>query len=222
MCKSLKYLMVFIGALTLGISVSKSQNLVKSNGKAMNSQEIERFHILLDNKAQQTQSIQAQFSQLRHFDFSDKVTESKGRLLFKKNNKIRWEYLSPENRYIVFNDQKIGAKDANQSNTLDINKMPILKEMNNLIQNFSNGSKMLDPKISDVSYFEHKEGYLVVLKPKDKRSSRFINRVEILFDAKEAWPNQMRIIQANKDYTDIKFHDMRRNQNISDNLFILP
>lgn len=203
-----------------GFNYSFAQISMQKGAQLLSAQEILEFHKFIDSKSAQTQSLQGNFTQLKHFDFSDKKLDSKGRLYFKKDNKIRWEYLSPESNFLIFSDNKIGSKNQGKQ-LINISKMPIIKEMGSLIQSFSQGSKMFDPSISEVKYYLHNEGYLVILKPKDKRAARFIESVEMIFDKKEGWANKIRIIQENKDYTDIIFTQMNRNQNLSENLFTL-
>lgn len=179
----------------------------------MASAEIAAFHQKFDQKMSELKTLDASFTQIKQFDFSDKKIRSNGRLYYKSPQLIRWEYVSPRNSVLLINGEKTISSTGKTGN---------LKALDGLIAGLTQGSKMFDPKNSLVEYYKGQRKYVVVMSPKDKKAQRFINKIEIQIDQGDLLVERLRIVQANRDFLDLEFGAVRTNISLQEKLFDLP
>ena len=141
-----KYILTIIAFLLTGLSFGQAP-------KGFTAFEDEAsFKKMVRETSAKTQSISSDFTQEKHLTMMEEVLVSRGRFLFKKENKVRWEYLEPivyaiiinQNRFIINNDGKISEFDT-ESNKL-------FKEINNMIVMAIQGNFVDDPDFA-ASFF---------------------------------------------------------------------
>ena len=60
---------------------------------------------------------------------------TRGNLVFKSPNTIKWEYTSPYHYSIIFSKNKLYINDSGEKNSIDITSNTIFKSLNDLIVN---------------------------------------------------------------------------------------
>lgn len=166
----------------------------------------------------QTQSISSDFKQEKHLTMMEEVLVSNGRFLFKKENKVKWEYIEPivyaiiinQNRFIINNDGKISAFDT-ESNKL-------FKEINNMIVMAIQGDFVDNPDFT-ASFYQDKKTYLAVLKPQNELLADVLTQIEIYFLKDDIAVSEVKFIEPGDDFTKIMFYNKKVNIEINDNQF---
>lgn len=166
----------------------------------------------------QTQSISSDFKQEKHLTMMEEVLVSNGRFLFKKENKVRWEYLEPivyaiiinQNRFIINNDGKVSEFDT-ESNKL-------FKEINNMIVMAIRGDFVDDQDFS-ASFYQDEKTYLAVLKPQNELLVEVLNQIEIYFQKDDIAVSEVKFIEPGDDFTKIMFYNKKVNIEINDDQF---
>lgn len=170
--------------------------------------------------ADNTQSLVSDFIQEKHLTMMEEVLVSKGEFLFKKENKVRWEYDSPinytilinNNRFLIDNDGKISSYDT------ESNKM--FREINRMILMAIQGNFVNDTAFA-AHYFTDGNDYLAVLIPRDKILKNILSRIEIYFDKSGSDVEKVKFVEPEDDYTLITFTNRKKNTKIEDDQFEL-
>ena len=148
----------------------------------------------------------------------EEVLVSAGKFLFKKENKVKWEYIEPityaiiinQNRFIINNDGKISEFDT-ESNKL-------FKEINSMIVMAIQGNFVDDPDFK-ANFYEDKNKYLAILKPQNELLVDVLTTIEIYFLKEDLSVAEVKFIEPGDDFTKINFSNRKVNIEISDKQF---
>ncbi len=165
-----------------------------------------------------TFSLSSDFVQEKHLDMMDEVLFSKGLFLFKKENNVKWEYVSPiryaiiirGNHFIINNDGKISEFDTGSDK--------LFKEINNMIVMAIRGNFVDNPDFT-ASFYENRSFYLVSLRPDNERLKSILQSIDIYFDKKDFGVSKVKFVEPGEDFTLIEFKNQKTNIEIPDNQF---
>jgi outer membrane lipoprotein carrier protein len=178
----------------------------------------ESFKKKVKETSVQTQSISSDFIQEKHLTMMEEVLVSKGRFLFKKENKVKWEYIEPivyaiiinQNRFIINNDGKISEFDT-ESNKL-------FKEINNMIVMAIRGDFVDNPDFS-ATFYQDEKRYLAILVPQNELLVDILTQIEIYFLKENTAVDEVIFAEPGDDFTKIVFKNRKVNIEISDEQF---
>jgi len=165
-------------------------------------------------------TIYTDFVQEKHLEYlSDDAIISKGKLWYKKENKLRWEYITPYKYIIVINNGKFTIKDGSKVKEYDkANKT--FKEVNNLIVSSLKGELLKDNKFT-VKAYKNSKSYLIKMVPKDKKMQKFFSEIKLYFTIADLDIYKIKLIENKEDYTIISLKNKKINEAISSSIFTL-
>src|SRR5688572_8181027 len=82
---------------------------------------------------QKITSIQCDFTQEKNMSMLADKAVSKGKFYFKKDSKVRLEYLQPAKNLIVMNSGKMLIKDDKKTTQTDMHRSRMFQQLNNII-----------------------------------------------------------------------------------------
>ena len=173
------------------------------------------FKSKVQQTAQNTATIVADFLQTKHLSVLDNEIISEGKLVFKAPNLVRWEYLKPYQNTAIFKDDQLLVNNEGKKQNIDLGANKIFRSLNSLIVNSIKGD-MFDATQFDLEYFEVDSGFLVKFIPRDKRLKKFIAAFELKFSKQNAEVDEVKLIEPNNDYTLITFQNRKINTAVSD------
>lgn len=165
-----------------------------------------------------TSSISNDFIQLKHLSFLSKDIESKGKLIFKSPNLIKWGYTAPFEYTVIFKENKLFVNDGGTKSDIDLSANKTFKELNSLIVKSVKGD-MFDEEKFKITYYKKGKDYLVVFDTIDASLKSFIDVFELVFDAKTFNVLQIKMLESTEDYTTIKFVNQKINTPIANEVF---
>ena len=168
--------------------------------------------------AQSTKTIVSDFIQTQEMEFLSDAATSKGKLVFKAPNLVRWEYVSPYPYIVIFKDGKLLLNDGGKKSDIDLSSNKLFQNLNNLIVGSINGD-MFDDKAFDITYFKNSEGFLVKFIPKDNKMKRFIASFELTFNKNLVDVQKLKMIEPSGDFSTIIFINKKTNTQVSDSVF---
>lgn len=180
---------------------------------------IELFKSKIKTMAETTLTIESDFIQEKHLSMLEEVLVSKGYFCYKKEDKVRWEYLTPIQYLIVVNNGEFTIKDGKKVSKYDIHSNRIFKEINDMILHSIQGS-ILENNDFTISYFENPGLYLAKLVPNKKEVREMLQTINIYFDKKDLSVSQIKMDEASGDFTSIKFINKKLNEDIPNTKFI--
>lgn len=205
---------LFIGIVIMGITGYAQTTLTGSNKEVV---------ISAINKATASMSsMECSFSQTKYLKLlSDKMVSS-GKMYYRKNDKLRWEYISPYNYLFIFNGHKVYVGNKSKKDVIDTNKNKIFKEIARIIMNTVTG-KALSSETDFTSEVQSiKSGYKVILIPRKKDMRQMFSKIELSFARNTYIMDQLNIYEKNGDRTNIQLKDIKLNGKINETLFAIP
>lgn len=180
--------------------------------------DVAAFKAGITKMAASTNTIKASFKQEKYLSILSNKINSRGTMLFKKENQLRWEYNDPFQYIIILNGKQIIVKDQGKVNSMDIAGSQTFKQINELLINSVQGNILDESKFS-IEYLEGKETFLTRLTPKEEQLKKYLNEIEVYFDRQDFSVSKVKLIENEGDYTLISFFNKKMNEPISDENF---
>jgi outer membrane lipoprotein-sorting protein len=176
------------------------------------------FESALQKTSLELTSIKADFTQSKQLQFLESELKSGGKFWFKAPGKVRWEYTYPYSYAVIISDGRLNLISEDSKNEFDMNSSKVFEQLNELILAAVSGNILSSPHYK-AENFENKDTYLVILTPLTENVSAMISRIEIYFDKKALRVNQLRMVEANTDFSLISFTNQLFNETIPDTVF---
>lgn len=185
----------------------------------LSSSEIKTFKQNLDKATQNLNSLESNFTQTKHLDFMENDVKSSGKLYYKSQSKIRWEYTSPFSYYVIFNNEKMFVNDNGKKKEVELSSSKLLKDLNKIMLGTVNGSAVLDESKFKITYSKSGSDYVAKMVPTDKTYKKYIKQIDLTFDGKTYLLKKIKTTEPSLDYTLIEFSHQKKNVAISDAKF---
>lgn len=192
------------------------------------AQESEYYQVedinFLENKltehAKATFSIESDFVQEKHLWMLDEVLISKGEFLFKKENDVSWQYITPVKYRIVIHNGIFTIVNNNKVNEFSIDSNPLFREINNMIVTAIRGDFIGNPDF-EAMFLEDSISYLAILSPTNENVSSMLEKIEIYFNRENMQVSKVIFREPGDDFTLITFINKTLNSEISDDRFLI-
>jgi len=174
----------------------------------------------VENMSKTLNSIDADFVQEKNLSVLSEKIISKGHLMFKKENLLRWEYFTPSKYLIVINKEKVFIKDEKKTSKYDMNSNKVFKEINDIMISCVQGTIFKSSKFK-TSYFENEKYYKLEMTPNTKNMKDSFKKINLYFDKNITSVSKIEMIETSEDFTLIEFLNKKLNAPISENSFII-
>lgn len=206
----IRYVLFLAAFLTYSTSFAQSFKTMKDS---------KDFQSKLHAIAAKTTSLQSDFVQIKHLDVLSEDIESNGILIYKADNKLRWEYTTPLEYLIILKDGKVSIKDEGKVSSYDLSGNKTFQKINEMMIGSIQGDLLVNEADYDYEFKENSTTYLVVMYPKEKKVQEFMKSINIYFSKKDYSVEQVKMLEQSGDYTLMKFKNKKTNANISDKVF---
>jgi outer membrane lipoprotein carrier protein len=166
-------------------------------------------------------TLQSSFTQKKDIAILQESVVSKGTLIYKKDNKLCWEYTSPYYYLFVLNGDKVFIKNEKTTSQFDTKSNTLFKEISLLLVNSISGTGLIDPKKFDASFYESISSVQVRLIPKNKTLKSFLSTVILYFGKVSYLVNSIEMIEPSGDTNIIVFSEVKLNQPVDDQKFVV-
>lgn len=212
MTKHMKYLLLPLVFFCLSMVESE----VPKGYKKMADQATFKTKMTAESKKINTMS--SVFSQEKYISVMSEKIKSSGNFLFKKENKLRWEYTKPFAYLIVLNDGKMYLKDKGKVSKYNVNSNKLFKGINDMLMSIVQGN-LFNNKEYAVEYFESNTTYLLHLKPLNAETKKYMQEIHLEINRKNYAVEKVKMVEPGGDYTSISFSGRKINQPIEDDKF---
>ena len=169
-----------------------------------------------------TQTIEADFIQEKNLSILSEKIVTKGRFMFKKEKKLRWEYTEPFHYLIILNNGTMFIQDEEKKSKIDIRSNKMFAEINSIIMGCVQGNLFNDEKKFLSSFFENSGSFVVKLKPMASNLKEYLSEIRICFDKNDLFVTRLEMHEPSGDYTNIDFFGEKINTNLTDEKFLVP
>jgi outer membrane lipoprotein-sorting protein len=169
---------------------------------------------------QKINTIQCDFTQEKNMSMLADKAISKGKFYFKKENKVRLEYLQPNKNLIVMNNGKMLIKDDKKTTQTDMHRSRMFQQLNNIIVGSISGS-LFNSKDFTVSFSETNTLVKAELKPVSKTLKNFLSTIVLFLDKKDFTAVIIEMNEPSGDNTILNFSSKEINGTVADSLFLV-
>ncbi|HEX9649895.1 MAG TPA: outer membrane lipoprotein carrier protein LolA [Cyclobacteriaceae bacterium] len=195
-------------------------NLLAQYNNFTEISDISGFKKKFNDESAKIKSISSNFEQEKELTILSEKIISKGEFRFKRENKIRIEYLDPFYYLMIINGDKMIIKDDQNETTMNVRSNKLFQQVNNIMVESVNGT-IIDNEDFSVRIFEDASRYLMEMTPVDKTLKGFFNTILIYADKESFSVTQILMNESSGDTTLIKFVNRNLNAQLSDEIFTL-
>ena len=170
---------------------------------------------------QETSTMTAAFTQEKEMSMLSEKIVSNGRISFKKEKMLRWEYIQPVSYIIVIRNDQISVKDNARVSQFSVTSSKVFREVNRIIMGSIQGTLLSDDKNFSTSYASTPGAWVVKLKPLSPKLKETLSEITILFDRKTFTVTRVDLAEPGGDHTKILFSDKKFNQPLPDEIFMV-
>ncbi len=210
----MRKLFIILLVLTVGIS-SKAQY-----SGYLPVADLAKFKVEFSIATQKIISIKSDFVQEKNLSMlSEKIT-SKGKFLFKKENRVRMEYIQPFQYLMILNKDKVFIKDGQKENKVSTKSNKLFQQINKIMIDCMQGTALNNADFK-TRVFENKNMTLVELTPAIKGLKELFKSINIVIDRKDFSVLSINMLELSGDNTLLRFTNKELNAIIPDALFII-
>lgn len=167
--------------------------------------------------SEQTKTISSDFTQYKHLDFLSNEIITKGNLVFKAPDLVKWAYVEPFKYSVIFKNESLFVDDDGEKSDINLSSSKLFKQLNHLIINSVKGD-MFNDKEFKIDYLKIGANFDIHFKPLNSKIEKYIKEFVILFSSKGE-VLQIKMIEPTDDFTKIVFKNRVINKPISDAVF---
>ena len=166
------------------------------------------------DKSTSTNTLSANFSERKISSLFNNPKIGKGKILFKKKDKIRWEHFEPNQQIILIDGKKIKYQE-NHKEVKNTTSTIVVKKIQKLMINLINGN-FITQKEFNVNYFENNLNYKLVLRPLNNKIARYLSEVDLVFDKNTLELKEMELSENDTEKVIYTFLNIHINKGIDD------
>lgn len=171
----------------------------------------------LENKSKETKTITASFQEMIYSSMYNNPKTGSGSLKYKKEGKIRWEKTEPQAEVILINGGSIRMQQDGKEISNAVNNRIAKKMQELMVQLISHD--FLSKKDFTIAYYESDNGYKLILKPNSSRLSKYISKIELVFNKSTLALNSIAMYETEDDYVNYLFSSITFNATVADSNF---
>jgi outer membrane lipoprotein-sorting protein len=176
------------------------------------------FKKQFSNEAKKITSIKSNFIQEKNLALLEEKITSEGKFTFKRENKVRIEYLKPFQYLMIMNADQMLVRDNQKESKVNVKSNKLFQQVNKIMVDCVQGT-MLDNKDFTVRVFQNDKNWLLEMTPVGKALKDFFQTIIIYAEKKDYSVSSIDMREPSGDNTVIKFLQKELNGTVSDNLF---
>jgi len=168
------------------------------------------------------ESLVCYFEQVKELSILEEKMVSKGKMYYRNDNHLRWEYFSPYvYTFILSNKTIITQAENSKKNVIDIKSSRVFQEIVKIMMNGINGNGLKDIKSFSASYFWSENQWRVHLIPVQKEMKKMFSTIKLTFNVEDHTVDKVEMIDENGDTTTISLSGKQFNKKIENEKFIV-
>ena len=167
----------------------------------------------------QLKSLVCDFEQTKELSILNEKMVSKGKMFYRSDNCVRWEYTSPYTYTFVFNNNKVLMQTGNNRSVIDVKSNNLFQEIVKIMISSINGSGLTDSKSFSTRFFQGTKGWMVALTPQQKEVKQMFSLIKLYFNLTDYSVDCVCMEEKNGDQTIIQLSKKQTNERIENDMF---
>jgi len=177
-----------------------------------------QFKMQFKEASVKIQTVKSEFIQEKTLlALTEKIT-SQGKFWFKRNNKVRLDYVTPFTYRMIINGDKVLIKDDHKENRINVRSNKLFQQINKIMLDCLQGN-ILESKDFTTRVFENEGGYLLELTPVSKNLKEFFRNIVLIIEKKDYSVRSMALNEPSGDKTLMTFTNKSLNAPLPDETF---
>ena len=170
-------------------------------------------------------SIKSDFTLVKYISVMSSTMKSSGKFYYKKEDKVKLEFLLPLKQNMVMNGNKLMMDANGKPMVMDASTNPEMGELKKVISACMSGNISNMGSNYKMEYFVEGSDYLIVITPQSADIKKFAERVDLYLDSSDFTVLKMRMTEALKpnqtknNYQEYVFSNKQKNVSIDDSVF---
>ncbi|MDR2810417.1 MAG: outer membrane lipoprotein carrier protein LolA [Tannerellaceae bacterium] len=175
----------------------------------------------IENASRKMATLICNFEQVKTLSILNENLVSEGKMYYRNDHCLRWEYLSPYRYTFVLNNKTILMQAENSRNVVDVKSSRFFQEIIKIMMNGISGSGLTDPKSFDAHYYKREKEMLweVHLSPQQREMKQMFATIKLTFNTKDYTVEQVEMNERSGDTTVIRLFAKQINEKIEDDTF---
>lgn len=169
--------------------------------------------------AASVKTMQCDFEQTKSLKMLGDKMVSKGVMLCRQPDMLRWEYVSPYTYTFILNSGTVTIVKGERTDVIDVNANKMFSEIARIMMDSVLGKCLTDKKNFKVTVKAEGDDYLATLIPLKKSMKQMFGRIVLHFDRKQAMVTAVELFENNGDSTFIRLYNIKKNKPIDESQF---
>jgi outer membrane lipoprotein-sorting protein len=150
---------------------------------------------------------------------TEKIT-STGKFWFKRENRVRIEYIKPFAYLMIMNNDRMLVKDNDKENKINVKSNRLFQQVHRIMIDCVQGT-ILDSKDFTTRIFEDDKVYLLEMTPSSKALREFFQTILLTVEKNDYSVKTIEMNEPAGDKTIISFKNKKLNEQVADAVFAL-
>lgn len=203
-CALLSISLLFVTVLAMGQDYKKLTSSTKCA-------------IAIQEKQDAIKSLTADFKEVVHSDLFDKPVKAEGKFWFKKQQKIRWEHITPKKQILLISGKKVRLS-QNGKEIKDPTAKIMVKKIQQLMMQVMSGD-FLSSKDFELSYIETTASYQIKMVPTSSKMAKYIQAIVLVFNKSDLLLKEMTLLETEQNKIVYTFSSIQQDAVIPDTKF---
>ena len=166
----------------------------------------------VNQTASAMKTMQCDFVQTKHLKMLNNDFVSHGKMYYQQSNKLRWEYTSPYSYTFILNNDQVLLKNKQRNDLIDVKQNKLFKEIVRI---------MMSSVIGNCLTGDIGNEWVATLLPQRKDMKQMFQKLVLHFNAKKSVVNTVELFDKNGEKTIIELKNIRTNETITSNMFVI-
>ena len=175
----------------------------------------------VNQTASAMKTMQCDFVQTKHLKMLNNDFVSHGKMYYQQSNKLRWEYTSPYSYTFILNNDQVLLKNKQRNDLIDVKQNKLFREIVRIMMSSVVGNCLADDKNYKVSIATIGNEWVATLLPQRKDMKQMFRKLVLHFNAKKSVVNTVELYDKNGEKTIIELKNIRTNETITSNMFVI-
>ncbi len=173
----------------------------------------------INSVASSLRTLQCDFVQTKHLKMLNDKMVSRGKMYYSKDNRLRWEYVTPYKYVFVLNGNKVLLKNNGRKDIIDVKKNKMFSEIARIMMNSVVGKCLNDENDFKSRITGTQTEWIAQLTPLRKDMKQMFQKINLHFSKSASMVTVVELIEKNGDKTVIELKNIKTNVAFSEDIF---
>ncbi|MDO4702529.1 outer membrane lipoprotein carrier protein LolA [Tannerella sp.] len=169
--------------------------------------------------AREMKTLKADFTQVKELSFMKDQVTSEGKMLYKPNDKIRWEYTRPYAYVFAMDGDNVRMISGGKTNKIPVRGSKLFTEISRVMIGGVSGAGLIDSPDFATAFMIGKSDCKIMLTPRKKEVKDLFSSIQLYVDRSDSRIRRVELIEKSGDKTIITLKNIQLNTPVDDSVF---